>query len=70
MAEEAEGDPEKLKEALRDYFGTCGFSLKDGMFNMDPEGCWIQAWRPWGQMIIPWRTLAKEIGRLCAAGLW
>lgn len=62
--------PDELAKKLIDYFGTGGFSLKGGMFNMDPDSCWIQAWRPWETMIISWKAMAKEIIRLNNAGFW
>ena len=67
---ETDADPAQLAEKLRDYFGIAGFSLKGGMFNMEPSNCWIQAWKPWETMIIPWKSLAKEIIRLIKVGLW
>ena len=70
MVEQAGGNMEALEESLREYYGTGGFSIKGGMFKYDGQSCWIQAWKPWETMIIPWRKFAKDIHRLCMTGVW
>ena len=70
IVEKANGNMDILVESLKEYYGTGGFSIKGGMFNYDGASVWIQAWKPWETMIIPWKKFAKDINRLCMAGLW
>ena len=70
IAAEKGCDMEQMAEALREYFGTCGFTVKGAIFEMEYSNCWIQAKRPWETMIIPWKTLARDIRRMYLAGTW